>query len=102
MDNEDFVRLQWVKPEKGWTDSDSHGFDTFHVKLDGFYFSDESYDKVWEQAAKFTRDRLLKIKDTREEINWLSNFGLDEVAGRLLNEALGRLAPLTKGLKSDA
>jgi hypothetical protein len=102
MDNEDFVRLHWVKPQKHWTDNDSYGPDIFTVELEDYSFADANYDKVWERAAIFTKARLQKVKETKEEIDWLSNSELIEVVDRLLSEALGRFIALTKGLKSDA
>jgi hypothetical protein len=103
MDNEDYVRLHWVKPEKKWIDHDSYGSDVFELRLgEEYIFSDTDYEAVWTRAAKFTWDRLQKIVATKEEVDYLEVLPKRREVERLLSKTKIELASLTKGLKINA
>lgn len=65
MDNEDFVRKAWKSLKKDWKDNDSYAPDLFLLDVGDKHFSNADYDKVWAEAAEYTKEVLTEFTQWR-------------------------------------
>ncbi len=73
MDSEDFVRLHWKILDKRWKDNDSYAPDLFLLDIGDKHFFDQDYKKVWDDAAKYTRELASEIARIQADIWWVQN-----------------------------
>lgn len=101
MDNEDFVRKAWKVVKKDWKDNDSYAPDLFLLDVGDKHFFDADYNKVWAEAAKYTRQVLAEFAEWKAAKASIKRLKNKSYLDSLLQKRFSHLFVKLKGSEKE-